>query len=299
MHRYNTSYYSFTNNKRERLVLIACYMGKLPWYFNYFVHSCRFNPTVDFYFVGDNFNSRKEFPDNVHVVQCTLSEFSSLASDRLGFSVDIKHPYKLCDFKPTYGLLFSELLVNYDFWGYADIDIIFGNIRNFITEDILQGHDLISVRHDFLTGYFQLFRNSEKMKELFRRSKDYKMVLQSDRHFCFDETNFKFDEFAAGKPYEQINSEIESMMHVVKKAEQENYLKAFFDFFVVEGIPGNLKWANGNLYYRKKFEILLYHMIHFKKKYNPIKIPTSIPERFAISRNRIYCTSPLIDWTRI
>ena len=147
---------------------------------------------------------------------------------------------------------------------------------------------MICVRHDFLTGYFQLFRNNEKMNSLFSKSRDYKKVFQSERHFCFDETNFQFDAFAEGKPFDEVPSEIESMMHVVKRMEKENYLRAFFDFFVVEGVPGNLKWIKGNLFYRKKYEILLYHLIHFKKKYSPKRIPKNIPEIFTISKNKIY-----------
>ncbi len=222
------------------------------------------------------------------LIHKTLSEISALSEEQLGFAVDIKSGYKLCDFKPAYGYIFSELIQQYDFWGHGDIDVIFGNIRSFITEDILTDHDLICVRHDFLTGYFLLFRNIPFMNALFKLSKDYMTVLQSDNHYCFDETNFQFDAFAQGKQYHEINSEIESMMHVIQKMQQQGLIRAFFDFFVVEGIPGNLKWINGNLFFRKHYEILLYHMIHFKKIYCPKSPPKRIPETFTISKNKIY-----------
>jgi hypothetical protein len=75
-----------------------------------------------------------------------------LACEKLGFGVNIKHSYKLCDFKPAYGFIFFELIENYDFWGYCDIDIIFGSIRDFITKEILESHDLISTRPDWIPG---------------------------------------------------------------------------------------------------------------------------------------------------
>ena len=259
----------------------------MPWYFKYFAHSCRYNPSVDFFIVTDH-KIEDELPANVKPILMTLADLSALATKKLGFEVQIRSGYKLCDFKPAYGLLFDHILEPYDFWGHGDIDVVFGNIRSFISDDLLVCHDLICVRHDFLTGYFQLFRNNEKMNTLFMKSKDYKRVMQEDRHFCFDETNFMFSQFAEGKTPDEIPSEIESMMHVVKRMQHRNYIRPFFDFLVVEGVPGNIKWEKGELFYRRKFEILLYHMIHFKKKYNPGHAPRHIPETFTISKNRIY-----------
>lgn len=263
-------------------------MGKLPWYFDYFVHTCKYNPSIDVFIISDDLTYERKLPRNVKLIYNSLEGLSRIATERIGIPIDIRFPYKLCDFKPTYGLLFSDLLKEYDFWGHGDIDVVFGNIRNFITDEILSQHDLVCVRHDFLTGYFQLFRNNEKMNRLFMRSKDYQKVLQSEKHFCFDETNFQFESFAEGKPFDEIPSEIESMMHVVKKMERQNHIRPFFDFFVVEGIPGNLKWIKGNLFFRRKYEIILYHMIHFKKKYLPKNPPKKIPDTFTISKNKIY-----------
>jgi hypothetical protein len=270
-----------------KIALVICYTGEMPWYFKYFVHSCRYNPTVDFYIITDH-RIDDGLPPNVRPVYRSLNDISELATKKLGFEVNIKSGYKLCDFKPAYGFLFDDLLKDYDFWGHGDIDVVFGNIRYFISDDILANNDLVVVRHDFLTGYFQLFRNNEKMNTLFMRSKDYVRVMTEEKHFCFDETNFKFHDFAEGKSPDEIPSEIESMMHVVKRAQIQNYIRAFFDFMVVEGVPGNIKWNKGELVFRKRFEILLYHMIHFKRTYNPRRGPRHIPDVFTISKKRIY-----------
>ena len=170
------------------MAIIICYFGKLPWYFDYYVHSCRYNPTIDFYIVTDDSTYAKATPPNLKLIKKTLSEINILATKKLGFLVDIKDSYKLCDFKPTYGVLFSDILSSYDFWAFGDIDVIYGNIRNFITEDLLQNFDLISVRPDWIPGCFLLFRNNEKMNKLYTHSKDHQKVLTSDIHYCFDET---------------------------------------------------------------------------------------------------------------
>ena len=51
--------------------------------------------------------------------------------------------------------------MEYDFWGYCDIDLIFGNIRKFITDDILDKYDKILSR-----GHFTLFRNKDSINTI-------------------------------------------------------------------------------------------------------------------------------------
>ncbi len=278
----NTSY------KQKSIGVIICYIGKLPWYFDYFVHSCEYNPSIDFIIITDDTSYCRSIPTNLKLVYKTLTEIGVQAKIKLKLDVKITSGYKLCDFKPAYGVIFSDLLNPYDFWAFGDIDVIYGNIRNFITEDLLQNFDLISVRPDWIPGCFLLFRNNEKMNRLYTHSKDYQKVLTSDIHYCFDETNFAHDGFTEGKLYTDVDTEIESMMHVVKKLEETGYIKPYFDLFIIEGIPGKLKWENGKLTYRNRYEVLLYHLIKLKKGYTSKARPLSITDNFTISPTRIY-----------
>jgi len=276
-------------NNKKSIALIICYFGKLPWYFNYFVHSCKYNPSVTFFIITDDtVYSNPSLPDNVKLIYKTLGKISLLASRKLGFEVNITHGYKLCDFKPAYGFIFSELLKGYAFWGHCDIDIIFGNIRNFITDELLENYDLVSVRHDWLSGCFLLYKNNDKLNTLFLHSKDYKKVFTSDKHYCFDETNFAHNAFTDGKTFNEINTEIESMTHVVKRLETEKQIKPFFDFYIIEGLPGKLKWESGKMFYKNKFEVLFYHLIYFKKQYISKRKINHIPDSFTISPTKIY-----------
>lgn len=274
--------------KEQSIAIVVCYIGKLPWYFDYFVLSCKHNPSVVFFIITDDTAYCKQLPKNVKVILCTLEEINIRATRKLGFATQLENGYKLCDFKPTYGIVFNDLLKDYDFWGFGDIDVIFGNIRNFITDELLSNYDLISVRPDWIPGCFVLFKNCDKMNKLFMLSKDYKKVLTSDKHYCFDETNFAHDAFTKGHNYKEINTEIESMMHVIKRMEECNYINPYYDLFIVEGIPGKLQWQNGKLTYRNRYEILLYHLIRLKKIYHPVRAPKNIPKKFSISPTRIY-----------
>lgn len=247
----------------QSIVLINCYFGKFPWYFPFFIKSCVTNPTIDFIVFSDAVYT-DDLPKNVRIIPFSLSAFNLLATKKLGFDIDLKNAYKLCDFKPAYGVIFSEYLTAYDFWGMCDIDIILGRIREFMTEELLDEYDVINTRHDYLTGSFMLFRNGDVINNLFTKSKDYKKVFTSDVHYCFDECNFKHAQMEHEISIFDVPCEIESMEHIIRREMELGSSNVFFDFLVVDGLSGKLKWDNGVLGYDNKFEILLYHLIQYK-----------------------------------
>lgn len=226
-----------------------------------------------------------ELPENVSVIPFDLIKFNRLASEKLGFQVNILKPYKLCDFKPAYGLIFEDYIKEYSFWGMTDIDIVFGRIREFITEEMLNAYDVISVRNDYPTGSFMLFRNTTNLRELFRKSKDYKKVMQSNTHYCFDECNFKHQFLQEGGDIFDIDCEIESMHHVLKREEKKKNLKIHFDFLIIEGLPGQLKWDLGILSFKGEYEILMHHLILYKSnRYTSKKRWVEVPDSFYIDK---------------
>jgi hypothetical protein len=217
-----------------------------------------------------------------------MQEIKTLASEKLGFSVKIEFPYKFCDFKPAYGLIFSEFTKGFDFWAQSDLDVIYGDIRNFITDDLLNEYDFISVRHDYTTGCFALYRNNPLMNNIFKRSKDYKMVFSNARHFCFDECSFVQDLLTEGQSIFDIKTEIESFTHIIRAASSNNEIKAYFDFILLEGIPGKIKFDRGKILYKKRFEAILYHLYWLKREYKPTRLSPQIPGTYNISPTRIY-----------
>jgi hypothetical protein len=78
------------------------------------------------------------------------------------------------------------------------------------------------------------------------------------------------------------------MTHVVRRLSEANILKAYFDFHVIEGVPGKLSWNRGELMYRNKYFVILYHLISFKTVCKPRKRVGRIKDSFKISRTRIY-----------
>ena len=270
---------------------IIVFFGDYTWYFPYFLHSCRYNPSIDFLIFTNQSDAKLDLPANVKIIPYSIEQFKADTAKALGFEVAVESGYKLCDFKPAYGLIFSDYIKGYDFWGYCDVDVIFGNIRSFMTDKLLNEYDIVSSRHDYLTDCFALYRNNPFMRELFKQSKDYRKVFTNPRNFCFDETNFAFKEFETGMHYSQIRTEVESITHVVRRLQEENRLRAYFEFQILEGFAGNMLWKQGRLIYRKQYEAMLYHMVRFKRKYSePVDWRRKIPDEFRIGKKKIYQT---------
>lgn len=74
---------------QKDIALIICYFGVFPWYFKYFLHSCKYNPSIDFIIITDNIDWIGELPSNVLFVYKTLDEINILAKKKLGSSTEI------------------------------------------------------------------------------------------------------------------------------------------------------------------------------------------------------------------
>jgi len=168
----------------NKIGIVSVYFGQLPNYINVWMESAKKNNTIDFYIVNDR--TPIPHPENVHFIKMTLEEFSQLAAKKINLPILIKSPYKCCDFKVAYGLILEDYLKDYDFWGHCDLDLIWGDLRHFLSDQVLNKYDRI-----FPLGHLSLYRNTEQMKYAFTLEGslkgDYKQIFLSDKHFAFDE----------------------------------------------------------------------------------------------------------------
>ncbi len=163
--------------------IVVCYIGKFPEWFPLWVKSCAGNPSIDFLLYTDQ--KLGTLPQNIIFHSVTLEELRKRFSEVLGFECSLEMPYKLCDYKAIYGEAFQEDLSQYIFWGHCDVDMVFGDLRKFITEDILDSFDRI-----FEVGHLCLYRNCTEINHLYREEGalfPYKKVFK-EKHYCgFDE----------------------------------------------------------------------------------------------------------------
>ena len=157
-----------------------------PNYFNFWLESAKNNSDFCDFIIFTNNHKKYDYPKNVKVFYMEFEQFKDIVQKNFDFKITLDSPYKLCDYKVTYGEVLHNYLNDYEFWGYCDIDLIFGDISKFITEELLSKYDKI-----FQRGHFTLYRNSSEINCLYRTDMGgepyYKTVFTSPKSFAFDE----------------------------------------------------------------------------------------------------------------
>lgn len=201
-----------------KILLIIPYFGKWPDWFEYFLQSCGENPSIS-WLLYSNCKRPVNYTSNINYVHATLSDFSRLASNKLELDINIRNSYKICDLRPAFGKIFEDFLRNSDFWGYSDLDLIYGNIEHFITRQILESYDIISTRKDYLAGHFSLFRNTEKLNLLFKKCPIYANIFQDNvHHYAFDErSNFLGKRLFQSKNYKWLQNAYSFFENTINK----------------------------------------------------------------------------------
>lgn len=169
----------------KSICLVIPYFGKFPNYFNLWLESVRKNPTINFLIITD-IEDYYDYPENVKIKKMTFTELQRKIKELYEFKAVVNTPYKLCDYKVAYGEIFCDELKTYDFWGYCDIDLIFGDIRKYITEDMLDIYNKIGMH-----GHFTIYKNCDEMRTLYRKECvnviNYKIAYKNSWIWHFDE----------------------------------------------------------------------------------------------------------------
>jgi hypothetical protein len=173
----------------KKIIFIIPYFGKLPFWMPYFLVSCKFNPTINWIIITDQ-RYEMDIPKNVKFIYKTYASYCKFVSKKLDINFNPPNPYKLCDIKPSLGYVHSDLVAGYDFWAFGDLDLIYGDLRAYFTEDRLAKKSLFSTHATRISGHLCLIKNHRKLNEAFMRVKNWKSIFENDRHYAFDEKNF-------------------------------------------------------------------------------------------------------------
>lgn len=169
----------------KTIAYVVPYFGAFPKGFQFWLQSCGCNPTIDWLIFTDD-KRKFDYPSNVKVHYWTFEQMKSRVQSIYDFEISLERPYKLCDYKPAYGEIFAPELTEYDFWGLCDIDLVWGDIRKFYTEDVLNSYEKIG-----FFGHSILFKNTPEVNGRYRTYVEnalyYRDVYSSDKGFAFDE----------------------------------------------------------------------------------------------------------------
>jgi len=183
-----------------------------------------------------------------------------------------------------YGVIFSDMLSQYDFWGMCDMDMVFGDLSKFITPNILESYDKI-----YQLGHLTLYRNSDVVNNNFKLDgwMNWEDVVKTPYHCRLCERGMMKKYKLAGIPvydkrdYADINKvhkQFQLSKWLVPKETKLNYKIQVF------------VWENGHTYryyFDKKIKKQEFTYIHFqKRKMKKLNFNVNEIDSFYITKNR-------------
>ena len=165
------------------------YFGRWPEWIEFFMESCKSNADIDWVIFSDC-GIPKNRPSNVRVVDITFHEYIRAVEIALDIKMVNPHPYKICDIRPAFGIIHADYVTGYDFFGYGDLDVIYGRIRDFYHEDILLTYDALSTHPERASGHFFVMKNTPAMARAFQKIPGWQDLLSQQAYIAFDEIHF-------------------------------------------------------------------------------------------------------------
>lgn len=170
----------------KRILYIVPYFGKWPEWIELYFYSISKNPTIDFLFFTDC-DISFEVSDNVRFEKISFEEYISLFKNALGNDIIVNSPYRICDLRPFFGFVHERYLHGYDFFGWTDVDIVYGNIRSFYTDELLDKFEIFSAHKNMLAGHSALLKNTRKYRRMGFKMYKWKENLQQPEYRFMDE----------------------------------------------------------------------------------------------------------------
>jgi hypothetical protein len=167
--------------------MLMPYFGQWPEWIDLFMWSCARNPNVQWHFFTDcgELASR---PANVTLHPMTWEQCACHVQRVCGLRAPPARPYKLCDFRFAYGHLFADYVAGYDFWGFGDVDVIYGDLQAFWTPTLLS-HDLVTFNRTHVSGHLTLVRNTPEAALRYRESAIWREGIEDPRTRLLEENS--------------------------------------------------------------------------------------------------------------
>lgn len=283
----------------KEVCVVGVYFGKFPPYFNLWLKSCFKNPQIDFLIFTDNEYAGKAL-ENVRFIRTSLSELKSLFEQKLNMRISLERPYKCCEFKPAYGMMFEKYLKEYNYWGHCDFDMLFGDLYGFLKKYNYEQYD------KFLPlGHLCLYRNTEQVNCRFLLdggTVTYKEAFSSPITMYFDEEKGMHGIYKKhGFPYfeKRIFADISRLCRRFRLTKQDpNYENQVF------------YWENGKVYrtylekdgmHTEEFMYIHFSKRHFQKETFKAETAEAFfvgPEGFSLKQKGIPTKEEIVKFNR-
>lgn len=251
------------------IAVICVYFGKLPSYYGVWQKSCEYNPSIDFLLFTDQIIP--VHAKNIHVITMEFDDMKTLVDKAMGQHVALEFPYKMCDLRPMYGLIFEEYIQGYDYWGHCDMDMVFGDLQSFFDKYEIDKYD------KFLNlGHLSIYKNTPEINQRFKcegsRCGSWKKIISEREGHNFDEVVGIYQIYKANgfsvfdkRIYADIATVYKRFRCALKDINYDQQV-----YYWENGKTYRDYWVNGE----KKTEEFIY--IHFKRRV--FEAPTFEPE---------------------
>lgn len=257
----------------NKIASACCYYGKLPDYFDIFLQTVGRNPFMDFLFVTDEATVKKlgSAPGNFRIIILPFEKLKERVASMFPFKIKLGSPYKLCDYKFAYGDIFREEFSPYGFFGWNDIDVILGDMKKFLSDEVLKNDVIGSL------GHFTLMRNTEKFISLYKESDSSRNGATSykdaftRRESCYFDELYGFNKMTYNLSHYDLSESVADIMP---------YKSDFYCFHREEEGSFILGYEDGKLYklFKDRKEEVAY--AHMQKR--AFKVEEGISDRFYV-----------------
>jgi hypothetical protein len=171
---------------KHSIAIVIPYFGQWDEWAPLFFETVRRNDSIEF-LVFTDCNMENLTAPNVRIRSMSLAAYVAMINGRLGISFAPNNAYKLCDLRPLLGRIHQPEFDGFDFYGWCDVDLLFGDIRAFYTDELLTRYDVLSTHEHRISGHFALFRNTRRNREMYRRIYAWEEALRHPEFVGIDE----------------------------------------------------------------------------------------------------------------
>ncbi len=246
--------------QQYKIIFLMPYFGKFPEWIDLFFETVKHNKSIDFYFFTDCDIEKYKAP-NVLYEKMSFQEYIDLANRRIDANFNPINAYKLCDLRPLYAKIHYDIIKDYDFYGWTDLDLLLGDIRSFYTDELLSKYNVFSTHSIRISGHMALFKNTKKNRSMYKKIYNWKEELEKpgfvgiDEHgvtnaytlTVFDKINQKF----------KINIDNFITRYFSKQKKKKLYMKEQYTtpFVVIPWIDGSVNSEQPDTWFYKNGEI--------------------------------------------
>lgn len=198
----------------RKALLIVPYFGELPEWFDRWAESVARLEAYGYDVLLDR--DEDDFRDRVEWAL-------GLQCPRLA---DTGKPW---DFRPALGELYRDELAEYEFWGHTDLDVVYGRVGEWLTDDFLASLDLHSNHRDYVCGFWSLYRNAPIVNGLYRRTPGWEGSMEDPKATGWIETAYT---------------------EVVDAAHEAGEIRRVYTHWQTEDLVdfGKVRWDDGRLF---------------------------------------------------